>query len=254
VENHGGAFPDTEARLLELPGIGPYTAAAIAAISFDERAAVIDGNVERVMARYLALDRPPRVAKDDIRAELQRAVPPRAGDFAQAMMDLGATICAPKATLCMLCPLQENCRAAAMGTPLAFPVKAEKAARPARYGHAFVIYDADGDVFLRKRAESGLLAQMTEAPNSGWGAEPAAPEFPFAAGWQRHGRIVHVFTHFRLELDVWSAVAIDPKALADGWWASPRALDAEALPMLFRKVLAAALEQQEKDGFPPSRE
>jgi A/G-specific adenine glycosylase len=242
VERHGGVFPDTSAALQTLPGVGPYTAAAIAAIAFDERVAVVDGNVERVMARVLALDRPPRAAKDEIRANLQRAVPARAGDFAQGLMDLGATICAPKATLCMLCPLQANCRAAAMGTPFAFPVKAEKAARPVRHGHAFVIFDGEGDVFLRKRAEAGLLAQMTETPNSAWGAEAAEPEFPFAAAWRRHGRIVHVFTHFRLELEVWSAPAADPSALADGWWASPQELDAEALPTLFRKVLAAALD------------
>jgi A/G-specific adenine glycosylase len=258
VERHGGVFPGTSAELQTLPGVGPYTAAAVAAIAFDERVAVVDGNVERVMARFLALDRPPREAKDDIRAKLERAVPARAGDFAQAMMDLGATICAPKAALCMLCPLHENCRAAAMGSPLAFPVKAEKAARPVRYGHAFVIYDADGDVFLRKRAAAGLLAQMTETPTSPWQAESVEPEFPFAAAWRRHGRIVHVFTHFRLELDVWSAKAADPSALADGWWASPQELDAEALPTLFRKVLAAALESErrpeERDRFPPSRE
>jgi len=258
AERHGGVFPSTSAELLTLPGIGPYTAAAIAAIAFDQRAAVIDGNVERVMARYLALDRPPRLAKATIRAELQRVVPPRAGDFAQALMDLGATVCAPKAALCMLCPLQPGCRAAAMGEPLVFPVRAEKAERPTRYGHAFVIRDGDGDIFLRQRAATGLLAQMTEVPTTAWAGEPADPAFPFAASWRGHGKVVHVFTHFRLELDVWSAIAADPATLADGWWASPAELDAEALPTLFRKVLVAALESEvrprSKDGLPPSRE
>jgi A/G-specific adenine glycosylase len=241
VEQHGGIFPGTSAELLTLPGIGPYTAAAVAAIAFDERVAVVDGNVERVLARYLALNTPVRDAKETIRGAVQRAVPARAGDFAQALMDLGATVCAPKSALCMVCPLQPGCRAARQGEPLAFPVRAEKAGRPTRFGHAFVIRDADGDIFLRKRADKGLLAQMTETPTSLWQADAAAPAYPFAGQWRSHGRIVHVFTHFRLELDVWSAISPDPAALADGWWASPRELDAEALPTLFRKVVAAAL-------------
>jgi len=241
AERHGGVFPRTSAELLALPGVGPYTAAAVAAISFDEPIAVVDGNVERVLARYLAFDRPVREVKETIRAAVQRAVPARAGDFAQALMDLGATVCAPKAALCMACPLQPGCRAARVGAPLAYPVKAGKPVRPTRFGHAFVIRDADGDIFLRKRAETGLLAQMTETPTSDWQAEAAAPAFPFAGGWRAHGRIVHVFTHFRLELDVWSATSPDPAALTDGWWAAPGELDAEALPTVFRKVLAAAL-------------
>jgi A/G-specific adenine glycosylase len=257
VARPGGAFPSSASELLTLPGIGPYTAAAIAAIAFDEPVAVIDGNVERVMARYHALPWPPRLAKETIRTELQRAVPPRAGDFAQGLMDLGATICAPKAALCMLCPLQPGCRAAAMGDPLAFPVRAERSARPTRYGHAFVIRDRDGDIFLRKRAETGLLAQMTEVPTTDWAAAPADPAFPVTAKWRAHGTVVHVFTHFRLELQVWSTTAPDPTALPDGWWTAAAELHAEALPTLFRKVLAMALEPrvtQEKDGIPPSRE
>jgi A/G-specific adenine glycosylase len=241
AERHGSLFPPRSAELLTLPGIGPYTAAAIAAIAFDERVAVIDGNVERVLARYLALDRPPRLAKETIRAELQRAVPSRAGDFAQGLMDLGATICAPKATLCMLCPLQSGCRAAAAGTPLAFPVRAERPARPTRFGHAFVIRDRAGDIFLRQRPETGLLAQMTEVPTTAWAGVPAEPAFPFAAPWRPHGTVIHVFTHFRLQLAVWSATSPDPATLPDGWWAAPAELDAEALPTLFRKVLVAAL-------------
>ncbi|MDR3471884.1 MAG: A/G-specific adenine glycosylase [Devosia sp.] len=241
VERYGGSFPTRSADLLALPGIGPYTAAAVAAIADDERIAVVDGNVDRVLARYLALAVPVREAKDEIRGAVQAAVPARAGDFAQALMDLGATICAPKATLCMLCPLQPGCAGFATTEPLAFPVKAQKAERPTRYGHAFVITDTDGDVFLQKRADSGLLAQMTETPTSVWRGDPADPAFPFAAQWLPKGRIVHVFTHFRLELDVWSAIAADPSAFADGWWAAPAELDAEALPTVFRKVLAAGL-------------
>jgi A/G-specific adenine glycosylase len=240
VARHAGRFPPTAAELLTLPGIGPYTAAAIAAIADDERIAVVDGNVDRVVARYLALAVPVRDAKDAIRATVQAAVPARAGDFAQALMDLGATICTPKAALCMLCPLQPGCRGAATGTPLAFPVKAEKPERPTRHGHAFVIIDAAGDVFLRQRAATGLLAKMTEVPTSAWTPTPAEPNFPFAAPWRHRDKIVHVFTHFRLELEVWLATASDPTAFADGWWASRGELHAEALPTLFRKVLAAA--------------
>jgi len=242
VERFGGVFPASSTALLSLPGVGPYTAAAVAAIAGDERVAVVDGNVDRVLARYLALDVPVRDAKDEVRAAVQAAVPSRAGDFAQALMDLGATICAPRQALCMLCPLQPGCRGALTGEPLAYPVKPEKPERPTRYGHAFVIRDLSGDIYLQKRQEKGLLAQMTEVPGSDWTpAETARPAFPFVAGWRKHGRIIHVFTHFRLELDVWSATAPDPGSLDSGWWAAPDELDAEALPTVFRKALAAAL-------------
>jgi len=240
VERHGGVFPRTAAELRALPGIGAYTSAAIAAITADEQVAVLDGNVERVLARYLALPVPVDRAKDDLRAILQESVPPRAGDFAQAMMDLGATVCAPRATLCMLCPLQPGCVATHAGRPLDFPVKAEKKERPVRYGHAFVISDADGDVYLQARAEKGLLARMTETPGSAWTDQPRPPEFPLAGPWRQAGRVVHVFTHFRLELDVWTLAGASGEDLSGGWWADPRALGREALPSLFRKVLAAA--------------
>jgi A/G-specific adenine glycosylase len=238
VERFGGQFPATSAELLTLPGIGPYTAAAIAAITADERVAVVDGNVDRVVARYLALPVPVRDAKDLVRLTVQEAVPTRAGDFAQALMDLGATICAPRAALCMLCPLQPGC----IGTktdPLLYPVKAARADRPTRYGHAFVMRDADGDVYLQTRAEKGLLAQMTETPVSAWTPTPEPVAHPLPADWRHHGQVVHVFTHFRLELEIWSAT-VPPESLTAGWWADPRELAAEALPSLFRKVLAAA--------------
>ncbi|WP_417310201.1 A/G-specific adenine glycosylase [Devosia sp.] len=239
VERFGGQFPTASAELLTLPGIGPYTAAAIAAITADERVAVVDGNVDRVVARYLALPVPVRDAKDVVRETVQAAVPARAGDFAQALMDLGATICAPRNASCMLCPLRPGC-AGTRVDPLQFPVKPVKAERPTRYGHAFVIRDADGDIYLRTRPGKGLLAQMTETPTSQWVSDKQAPNYPVNAEWRHHGQIVHVFTHFRLELEVWSATATDPEALEDGWWADPAELGAEALPSVFRKVLAAA--------------
>ena len=243
VARHGGAFPAQFADLIALPGVGPYTAAAIAAIVADAPEPVIDGNVERVLARFLALEAPPREAKPRLAAALADAMPKRAGDFAQAMMDLGATICAPRAANCLLCPLRPDCLGA-RADPLAFPVKAARSPRPTRYGHAFVIRDTDGDIFLRQRPARGLLGAMTETPTSDWTSERLPPAHPIRAEWRRHGQVVHVFTHFRLELDVWSATVDDAAALRDGWWAAPDRLGSEALPSVFRKVLAAALVEQ----------
>ncbi|KKB08823.1 A/G-specific adenine glycosylase [Devosia chinhatensis] len=239
VKEHGGVFPQSSAGLQALPGIGAYTSAAIAAICFDEPIAVLDGNLDRVLARFYAVPVPVREVKDDLRAALQASVPKRAGDFAQAMMDLGATICAPRNASCLICPLQPGCIAAREGTPLLYPVKPAKAEKPVRRGHAYVMRDAAGDVYLQTRPAKGLLASMTEVPTSPWVAEPAEPDFPLTAEWRRCGSIVHVFTHFRLELDVWSAV-VAPEGLEHGWWAEPATLGREALPTLFRKVLAEA--------------
>jgi A/G-specific adenine glycosylase len=239
VRDYGGVFPDTAAGLQALPGIGAYTSAAIAAICFDERVAVLDGNLDRVLARYYALDVPVREAKEELRGALQIAVPERAGDFAQAMMDLGATICAPRAVSCLVCPLHDGCEARREGEPTRYPVKPAKAERPVRRGHTFVMQDAAGDVYLRSRPAKGLLAGMTEVPTSEWTAELAEVRYPVAGDWRRRGQVVHVFTHFRLELDVWSAV-VEPERLDAGWWAAPESLEGEALPSLFRKVLAEA--------------
>ncbi|MBJ3784912.1 A/G-specific adenine glycosylase [Devosia sp. MSA67] len=239
VRDHGGVFPDTAAGLQSLPGIGAYTSAAIAAICFDERVAVLDGNLDRVLARYYALEVPVREAKDELRGALQLAVPERSGDFAQAMMDLGATICAPRAAMCLVCPLHDGCEARAEGDPLRYPVKPVKAERPVRRGHAYVMRDAAGDVYLQTRPAKGLLASMTEVPTSDWAADLPEPHYPAEGNWRWHGQVVHIFTHFRLELDVWSAV-VAPEGLDAGWWAAPGTLAGEALPTLFRKVLAEA--------------
>jgi A/G-specific adenine glycosylase len=251
VAEHGGRFPASSAELLALPGVGPYTAAAIAAIAYDEPVPVIDGNVDRVMARYLAIDGPVREAKPEISAALSASMPARAGDFAQALMDIGATICAPRAALCMLCPLQPGC-AGTRGDPLDYPFKAVKATRPTRFGHAFVMRDADGDVFLRSRPATGLLAKMTETPTSDWTGERIAPRYPAAAAWRHAGQVVHVFTHFRLELEVWTAT-VDPVGHNDGWWTAPDALGGEALPTLFRKVIAVALDEEAAGSMHESR-
>lgn len=237
VARHGGKFPTSAAALRDLPGIGDYTSAAIAAICHDERVAVVDGNVDRVVARYLALPRPVREEKPLVRATVQHAVPERAGDFAQAMMDLGATVCAPRRANCLICPLEPNCAGAASGNPLTFPVPPEKPVRPTRYGHAFVIVH-QGKVFLRQRGPKGLLAKMTEVPGSEWTGEARAVAFPFEGAWERTGTVEHTFTHFHLVVEVWRVGGDLP--LDEGWWAGVGELDKEALPSVFRKVLRVA--------------
>ncbi|WP_404402450.1 A/G-specific adenine glycosylase [Pelagibacterium halotolerans] len=238
VTDHGGVFPASAAQLRGLPGIGDYTSAAIAAICHDEPVAVVDGNVDRVMARFLALEKPVRDEKPLIRARVQEAVPQRAGDFAQAMMDLGATICAPRRANCLLCPFEPQCLGTRIGNPLAYPVPPEKKAKPERSGHAYVMRHPNGSVFVRQRGPKGLLAKMTEVPGSDWTVSEQAPDFPLDAHWTSAGTVVHTFTHFRLTLTVWTATT--PIPLDEGWWSAPDALTGEAFPSLFRKVLATA--------------
>lgn len=246
VAARGGRFPGSAAELMELPGIGGYTASAIAAIAFDEAAAVVDGNVERVIARLFGIDSPLPGAKEAIRAHQARLTPPeRPGDYAQAMMDLGATICTPKRPACALCPLDTDCRAFAMGNPERYPVKAAKAARPTRRGIAFVAVRADGAILLRRRAPEGLLGGMTEVPGSDWpdkaGTGAGAPPLP--ATWLAvAATVVHVFTHFRLELSVHRADFAAGVAAPEGhWWSPPPELPGEALPSVMKKAIEAAV-------------
>ena len=242
---HGGAFPHTEAALRALPGIGDYTAAAVAAIAFDRRAVVVDGNVERVVSRLFRIETPLPAAKPLIRAATDAITPDaRAGDFAQAMMDLGATICTPKRPACALCPLSADCAARAGDDPERFPLKAAKKAKPVRLGAAFVAETEDGAVFLRRRPESGLLGGMSEVPTTGWTArqdgETGMEAAPFAADWRAAGNVTHVFTHFELRLTVYHArTARRPSN--EGWWQPREALGAAALPTVMRKAIAAAL-------------
>ncbi|MCO5144655.1 MAG: A/G-specific adenine glycosylase [Aquamicrobium sp.] len=243
---YGGRFPDSEATLRALPGIGAYTAAAVAAIAFGRPAAVVDGNVERVVSRLRAISTPLPAAKSEIRAHVEAMLPPdRPGDFAQAMMDLGATLCSPKRPKCMLCPVNEDCAALGEGEPECYPVKAPKKEKPLRRGAAFIALRGDGAVLLRKRAGSGLLAGMAEPPTSAWTARQdggTGPEAaPFPADWRPAGTIAHVFTHFELRLDIWRAEVSGLAAPQDWWWSSPAALDGEALPTVMKKAIAAAL-------------
>jgi len=246
VERHGGAFPADEVALLALPGIGPYTAAAIAAIAFDLPASPVDGNIERVVSRLYAVDEPLPKSKPHIKA-LAAALTPhdRPGDFAQGMMDLGATICTPRSPACVLCPLSAPCLGRAAGDPARYPVKAAKGEKPARAGIAFLAVRADGAVLMRTRPEKGLLAQMSEVPSTPWSAGVPSPgdHAPLSAGakgWRAlPGRVSHVFTHFALELEVWRAdLPATIAAPAGHRWVLPRDFAREALPSVMRKVLA----------------
>jgi A/G-specific adenine glycosylase len=244
ARDHGGRFPDTEDGLRALPGIGAYTAAAIAAIAFDRPAVVVDGNVERVVARLVALEEPLPAAKPAIRAATAAMTPDdRPGDFAQGMMDLGATICTPKRPACGLCPLGEGCAGRAGGIAETLPRKAEKGVRPTRHGVAFVAVRADGAILLGRRPARGLLGGMTEVPGGPWTeGESAEPPPPLAAGWREAGTIEHVFTHFRLLLTVRVArVPASTPAPAGLWWSPPDALPGEALPTVMRKAIEAAV-------------
>lgn len=245
AERFGGVFPDKADALRQLPGIGDYTAAAIAAIAFDEAVAVVDGNVERVVSRLHAIETPLRLAKSGIRARVAAMVPgDRPGDFAQAMMDLGATICTPRRPACALCPLAADCAARAGGTQESHPVRDPKREKPLRRGAAFVAVDETGAVFLRKRAEKGLLGGMSEVPTTAWtaagdGATGIAAA-PFPADWKRSGSVRHVFTHFALELEIWHG-NVRRRGIEGGWWSPPGELSGEALPSVMKKAVEAAI-------------
>jgi len=240
-----GGFPDQAVALTKLPGIGRYTASAIAAIAFDRPEAVVDGNVERVIARLFAIAESGAEAKRLILAEQERLTPhERPGDYAQAMMDLGATICTSKRPACALCPLNDACEAATEGRPEAYPVKAAKTARPTRFGRAFVAVREDGAILLRRRPPKGLLGGMAEVPGSAWtGEHPGDDEgSPTELPWRRvAGKVVHVFTHFRLELEVLTAKAGADVPAPDGaWWSAAEDIRGEALPSVMKKVIEAA--------------
>jgi len=238
VERHGGVFPRESGALRALPGIGDYTAAAIAAIAFDRRGAAVDGNVERVVARLYGVQEPFPAAKPRLRALASALVPEqRAGDFAQALMDLGATICLPRRPRCVLCPWRACCAAAASGRAEDLPARAAKPERPLRHGVAFWLTRSDGAVLLRRRPERGLLGGMTEIPSTPWRAAPwsiaeAVRAAPAAIAWSPlPGTVRHGFTHFRLELAVLAGIGS-----ADGIWSPVERLGDHALPTLMKKV------------------
>ena len=237
AQRHGGVFPNTEEGLLALPGVGAYTAAAVAAIAFDRPANVVDGNVERVMARLYAVEAPLPGSKPELKALAARLVTAdRPGDWAQALMDLGATICRPKQPLCARCPVAEACAARAKGAPETWPRKAAKAERPRRRGVAYVLTRGN-TVGLVRRPDKGLLGGMLALPSSDWGQQPAAlAGAPVAARWRSVGSIEHVFTHFALTLEVMRA-----EGEAEGLIWTPVDEAARALPSVFLKALRQGL-------------
>ncbi len=251
VAEHNGIFPSTENALLTLPGVGVYTAAAIAAIAFDRKATVVDGNVERVISRIFAIETPLPDAKKEIKTKAAVLTPDlRPGDYAQAMMDLGATLCSPRSPACGLCPWRGNCRAHALGIAEQLPKKAPKKKKPQRYGVAFVTVRADGAVLLKQRPDKGLLAAMTEVPGSEWHEDFTFPGpsgihayAPLDADWQKTPTAVrHTFTHFHLELQVWRANVPNSASPPDAhWWSSAEMIEQEALPTVMRKAIAAGL-------------
>lgn len=248
----GGRFPSDLEGLRALPGIGDYTANAIRAAAFDQPASVVDGNVERVITRLFAIDAPLPGAKPAIRTHAARlADPDRPGDYAQAIMDLGATVCTPRSPACHACPWAGACAALAEGNPERYPVKAAKKARPVRHGLVFVILrGAPGrrEVYVRPRPDKGLLGGMLETPGSEWledaGALPAvAAAAPARLDWRKAGAVSHVFTHFALELDVYAAEA--PAGWrgpdAQGRWVPAEPLSASGLPSVMKKAVRVAL-------------
>ena len=250
LRDHGGAFPDTEEGLRSLPGIGPYTAAAIAAIAFGRRTMPVDGNIERVVSRLFAVEEPLPQAKPLIQQLAATLLwQSRAGDSAQALMDLGSSICTPKKPACVLCPLSEDCVARAQGDQESFPRKAAKKTGILRRGAAFVVTRGD-QLLVRSRPEKGLLGGMTEVPVSGWlaaqndeAALKQAPELKGISRWHRKaGVVTHVFTHFPLELVVYTANApARARAPAGMRWVPVATLADEALPNVMRKVIAHGL-------------
>jgi A/G-specific adenine glycosylase len=253
----GGVFPQSAAELQKLPGIGPYTAAAIAAIAFGELATPVDGNVERVVARLFAVRQALPAAKSELRRLAATLTPAtRPGDFAQAMMDLGAAICTPRRPSCLVCPVQSDCAANARGLAASLPLRAERAERPMRLGIAFLALREDGSVLLRRRPDAGLLGGMLEVPSTAWGdllppTKEALRAAPLRADWWAvPGTVTHTFTHFRLELVVYRALVPADATLT--FWAEPercrwvkrRELSSAALPSVMRKVVAHGLREQ----------
>lgn len=246
AERHGGRFPEDEAALRALPGIGAYTAAAIAAIAFGRRATPVDGNVERVMARLFAIREPLPEAKPELRRLAATLTPGlRSGDYAQAVMDLGATVCTPRKPRCILCPWREACQGRLAGIADELPARRAREERPTRRGVVFWAVRPDGAVLLRRRPEKGLLGGMMEVPSTEWREAPwseaeARAQAPVPARWTLlPGTVGHVFTHFRLELQV-LAGAVRAGYARGGVWVAPEALADQALPTVMRKIIAHA--------------
>ena len=229
-----GGWPDTVDGLRNLPGIGPYTAGAVAALAFGRQAAAGDGNVDRVFARVMALKGDWKLEKERLKSVVEGLVPAdRPAEFAEALMDLGATICTPKSPNCLLCPLRTMCAATVEGAPERYPIKPKKVPKPTRLGHVYVLFGQSHTVMTERRPDKGLLGGMLGLPTSDWAGELPSPKFPSEANWEEVGDVRHVFTHFALTLTVWRGQAdqsLTPvKSAADG------------LPSVFSKALKLAV-------------
>ena len=237
AQDHGGQFPDTYDALLNLPGIGPYTAAAISAIAFDRAETVLDGNVERVMARLYDFHAPLPGSKPALKEKAAGLTPSiRPGDYAQAVMDLGATICTPKSPACGICPLRDPCQARVAGTQADLPRKTPKQPKPTRYGHIYIARRADGALLLERRPDKGLLGGMLGWPGSEWSdSPPEAPPFP--ALWHMlSGEVRHTFTHFHLILRIWTTELPETAQTGDLIVLDKHAFRPGDLPTVMRKA------------------
>ncbi len=234
---YAGTFPSDHNALRALPGIGPYTAAAIGAIAFDRREAVVDGNVERVMARLFDIHTPLPTAKPELNEKANNLTPrERPGDYAQAVMDLGATICTPKKPACGLCPWRGSCRAFLAGTMAQLPKKLPKKPKPTRFGIAYVARREDGAYLLERRPERGLLGGMLGWPGSDWNDDPV-PAPPFTTNWQKlPGEVRHTFTHFHLNLSVRKADVLMHTTPMRGEFLGRAQFCPTDLPTVMRKV------------------
>ena len=241
VADHGGTFPDTYDALLGLPGIGPYTAAAVAAIAFDRSETVVDGNVERVMARLHDIHAPLPGAKGELTTKAKEITPQeRPGDYAQAVMDLGATICTPRSPACGICPWRVACAAQAAGTATELPRKSAKKKTPTRFGIVYVARRTDGAWLLETRPEKGMLGGMLGWPGSDWNDDPQ-PDPPFVADWRvLDEEVRHTFTHFHLRLKIMLAQAGLETRPRRGTFVVPAAFSPSALPTAMRKVFDLA--------------
>jgi A/G-specific adenine glycosylase len=248
VDRHGGRLPADAGALEDLPGIGPYTAAAVAAIAFDRPVLAVDANVERVLARLFAVETPLPAARGELRRLARELAPTeRPGDAVQAMMELGALVCRPAKPACLACPLRARCAAHRAGLAETLPKKTPKAPRAARFATAFHLTRGDGAVLFRRRPPDGLLGGLIELPSTSWRDEApraAAEAAPVAADWRvLPGRVRHVFTHLTLEIELWTArvdtaTATTTVAVAEPIWCPPGSFDSLALPTLTRKLLA----------------
>lgn len=246
---YDGIFPDTEDGLLKLPGIGPYTAAAVAAIAFNRHSSPVDGNIERVISRLFALETPLPDVKPEIKQKSAALTPSdRPGDYAQALMDLGATICTPRNPACGICPWQTPCDGRKSGLAPDLPKKRKKPAKPTRVGYAFWIRRDDGKILVRRRPEKGLLGGLYEVPGSDWRTidtpdDVMLSEAPIKAKWtELDGTVGHTFTHFHLDVTVLATELTTTECeKLDGSWTTIDGLSDFALPTLMKKIVRHAL-------------